>query len=155
MDFINKHKLITLMIMLFAAITVTSCGDDDDFGNDEYASFIVGSWMTEEVDVVTHQPTGKTGRYVWTFNGDGTGVWVDAEGNSSTNIPSIVNEFRYTVKAYGEETGLWYDFCVDFVFLDANGEVAWTERMCFSKTGKSSCNMFTEGKTLSSVLKRK
>lgn len=154
MELANKHKLITWMVMVFAVFALSSCCDDDEFDDEYYASYIVGSWKTDEVDVLSHQPTGNPGKYVWTFKKDGTGLWVDAEGDATTNTPHVVNEFRYTVKHYGEETGLWYDFCVDFVFLDSNGETAWTERMCFTKTGKNSCNIYTEGKTLSFILRR-
>ena len=150
----KKFKLIALMVMLITAFTLVSCGDNDDFDTEDYSNFLTGSWNTDEVDVVTHQPTGNPDSYVWTFRKDGTGVWVDKGGDNSTHIPNIVNEFRYTVKGYGEDTGLWYDFCVDFVFLDSNGETAWTERLCFTKTGKNRCSAYTEGKTLCFLLKR-
>lgn len=152
-DCINKHQMLTWMLILFTAFTICSCSDDDN--DDDYASFIVGSWNTEEVDFSTHEPTGLPGRYTWTFKQDGTGVWVDVAGDPVTETPKIMYEFRYIVKEYGEETGLWYDFCMDCIFLDTKGETAWTERLCFKKTGKNSCNMYTEGKTLSAILKRK
>lgn len=52
-----------------------------------------------------------------------------ARGLLEMDLSHIMSEFRYTVKEYGSETGLRYDFCIDFTFLKENGDTDWNERL--------------------------
>ncbi len=150
---ILKSQAVACALFLFSLIAFTSCQDDDDF--QDYTDYITGSWSTDEIDVITHQPTGNPGSYTWTFKADGTGLWVNSQGSSPTYTPYIMSEFRYTVKEYGGETGLWYDFCIDFTFLKENGDTDWDERLYLKKRSKNCCEMYNDGHALFSILHRK
>ena len=150
---ILKSQAVACTLVLLFLIALTSCQDDDNF--QDYTDFIAGSWDTEEMNLSTHQPTGKPGRYVWTFKKDGTGLWVNSQENAPVNKPYIVKEFRYTVKEYGAETGLQYDFCIDFTFLLENGDTDWDERIYFKRKSKNCCEMYSSGQALFDILHRK